>query len=456
MNPKRVRLIKKGISGNNSYGPVVYWMSRDQRAEDNWALIFANDLAKEQKSPFYVLFCIVPEFLNATAFHYTFMLNGLREISDDLSKKNIPFFVLKGDPGSEIIRFIKDLNPITLITDFDPLKIKNKWKEAVAFNTDAEIYEVDAHNIIPCWEASEKKEYGAYTLRPKIKKLLNEYLEDFPTLKKNKIPPEPFSNILKYYILNTYENLNIQDNRSSVHVYSNIRSGTRNAFRTFKSFIDKKIYRYGDKANDPNEDVLSDLSPYIHFGHIAPQRIVLEIEKLNIDEKVKGPFLEELVIRRELADNFCLYEENYDSFDGFPQWSKNTLDIHRADKRDHLYSLSKFENADTHDALWNSSQKEMVKTGKMHGYMRMYWAKKILEWTKNPEEAQEYAIYLNDRYELDGRDPNGYTGIAWSIGGLHDRAWNERPVFGKIRYMSYEGCKRKFDISSYIKKINNI
>jgi deoxyribodipyrimidine photo-lyase len=170
----------------------------------------------------------------------------------------------------------------------------------------------------------------------------------------------------------------------------------------------------------------------------------------------KAAFLEELIVRRELSDNFCFYNPDYDSFNGFHSWAKKTHSIHRDDKRQFTYNLEEFEFSETHDPLWNAAQMEMVKTGKMHGFMRMYWAKKILEWTSSPEEAMQTAIYLNDKYSIDGRDPNGYTGIAWSIGGVHDRAWGEREVFGKIRYMNYNGCKRKFDVEKYIKQINKI
>jgi deoxyribodipyrimidine photo-lyase len=176
------------------------------------------------------------------------------------------------------------------------------------------------------------------------------------------------------------------------------------------------------------------------------------VEDASAGQKGKEAFLEELIVRRELADNFCFFNQQYDSVAGFPPWAQKTLDEHREDSRDYLYTLVQFEQSRTHDDLWNAAQREMVKTGKMHGYLRMYWAKKILEWTSSPEEALKVAIYLNDRYELDGRDPNGYTGIAWSLGGVHDRAWGEHTVFGKIRYMSYNGCKSKFDVAAYIKK----
>jgi len=221
-----------------------------------------------------------------------------------------------------------------------------------------------------------------------------------------------------------------------------------------KRFIARKLSRYPDERNDPNKDAVSDLSPYLHFGQIAAQRVALEVRKTGM--KARDDFLEELIIRRELADNYCFYNQNYDSFQGFPEWAQKTLDEHRQDQREYLYALKRFESAQTHDDLWNAAQLEMVKRGKMHGYLRMYWAKKILEWTRSPEEAQKIALYLNDKYELDGRDPNGYVGVAWSIGGVHDRAWPSRPVFGKIRYMSYNGCRSKFNVPAYIDKIRRL
>ena len=194
------------------------------------------------------------------------------------------------------------------------------------------------------------------------------------------------------------------------------------------------------------------MSPYLHFGQISAQRVALDVKAFQGNKESEAAFLEELIIRRELSDNFCLYNSNYDSFEGFPNWAKETLNKHRKDKRDFIYTKEEFELAATHEYLWNAAQTELVITGKMHGYMRMYWAKKILEWTKSPEEALSIAVYLNDKYELDGRDPNGYVGCAWSIGGVHDRAWTERNVIGKIRYMNLNGAKRKFDVEEYVMK----
>ena len=219
------------------------------------------------------------------------------------------------------------------------------------------------------------------------------------------------------------------------------------------NFLNHKLKDYLKVRNNPCLDGQSGLSPYLHFGQLSPQRLAFMISSSELPADTKETFLEELVVRRELSDNFCYYEPAYDRFEGFPDWARKSLDLHRNDKREHLYSLVELEDGKSHDTLWNACQQDLIQSGKLHGYLRMYWAKKILEWTVDPETALEYAIILNDRYSLDGRDPNGYTGIAWSIGGVHDRAWAERSVFGKVRYMNEAGCRRKFDVDGYISSV---
>jgi deoxyribodipyrimidine photo-lyase len=215
--------------------------------------------------------------------------------------------------------------------------------------------------------------------------------------------------------------------------------------------VQNKGNGYDERRNDPTQEGQSNLSPYLHFGQISAQRVALTVSASTLPKKDKDAFLEELIVRRELSDNFCYYTKDYASVDAFPEWAQKTLAEHRHDKREYVYTYATFAKAKTHDELWNAAQRELLRTGKMHGYMRMYWAKKILEWTNDPETAMAIAIKLNDTYELDGRDPNGYTGIAWSIGGVHDRAWFDRPIFGKIRYMSANGARSKFDVDAYIK-----
>jgi len=310
---------------------------------------------------------------------------------------------------------------------------------------------VDSHNIIPCWMASPKQEFAAYTFRPKVNKLLPGFLDSFPSLKKH-----PFSWIKRSRQVNwkkAREGLDVDD---SVPPVEGIKPGEAAAKKTLRHFISQKLAAYDSQRNDPNRDALSNLSPYQHFGQISAQRVALEVRKAGVPEGDREAFLEELIVRRELADNYCYYNKNYDNFCGFPDWAQKSLNEHRKDEREHRYSRAQLEKGRTHDELWNAAQVEMVKTGKMHGYMRMYWAKKILEWTKSPEQAQKTAIFLNDKYELDGRDPNGYTGIAWSIGGVHDRAWFSRPIFGKVRYMSFGGAKSKFDVDAYVAKIKRM
>jgi deoxyribodipyrimidine photo-lyase len=424
-------------------------MNRDQRADDNWALLFAQELALELKSPLAVAFCLVPEYLGATIRQYAFMLKGLRQLEEKLAEKDIPFHLLVGNPDTEVPRFAVHCKAGALVTDFNPLRIKRNWNRNVNEKLTVPFYEVDAHNIVPCRIASTKQEFGAYTLRPKIRRALEEFLTDFPPLLKH---PFPWNDHKK----GTDWGKAIEVCRAdrSVQEVAWLRPGSLAGHLRLHYFLENRLRDYYSNRNDPTKSGQSDLSPYLHFGHVAPQRVALEAERFDENMKSQETFLEELLVRRELSDNFCFYNENYDNVAGFPEWARTSLNRHRDDPREYIYPLETFEEAQTHDPLWNAAQREMVKRGKMHGYMRMYWAKKILEWTESPEHAMEIAVYLNDRYELDGRDPNGYAGIAWSLGGVHDRPWRERPVFGKIRYMNFNGCKRKFDVQAYIAKWN--
>ena len=444
MNENRVRLLQDGIETN---GPVLYWMSRDQRVHDNWAMIFAQRLAFEKKKPLVVVFNLVTDFLEATIRQYGFMLGGLQDIETELNKYNIPFYLLKGDPKKEISKFIDENNASVLVSDFDPLRIKRIWKKEVAKKIKIPFYEVDAHNIVPCLFVSNKLEFAAYTIRPKIHKLLPELLDEFLPLKK--MPKTASPGVDKIDWNKMMNSLKINREVKEVDW---IKPGESAASKSLKNFLENRLERYAEDRNDPNINALSNLSPYLHFGQISAQRVALTVQQFYQKNKSTEAFLEELIVRRELSDNFCYFNSKYDSFDGFHAWAKETLNKHRKDNREFVYSLEDFENANTHEDLWNAAQKELIITGKMHGYMRMYWAKKILEWSKSPEEALSIAIYLNDKYELDGRDPSGYAGCAWSVGGVHDRAWAERPVYGKIRYMNRNGATRKFDVISYIKK----
>ncbi|KAL4446362.1 hypothetical protein ABPG77_003169 [Micractinium sp. CCAP 211/92] len=455
INPKRVRELRKGaVQGQ---GPVIYWMSRDQRVRDNWALIYAARAAAQRGVPVAVAFNLVTEYLHAGARQFGFMVRGLQLMQPKLDALNIPFFLLKGDPTETIPKLVQDTGASLLVTDYAPLRLGRQWREAVAGKLEVPFHEVDAHNVVPVWVASDKREYAARTIRPKIHSKLPEFLKEYPEL-----PPQAAWECDVKPEAVDWEALiaEVLERGKAVPEVDWCKPGEDAAMEALagdKGFLSKaRLSKYDEKRNDPTvADALSGLSPYLHFGHLAPQRAAIEAAKHKSVHKasVEG-FLEELVVRRELSDNYCHYVENYDSLDAAYDWARQTLDAHRNDKREHIYTKEQFEKGTTHDKLWNAAQLEMVHFGKMHGFMRMYWAKKILEWTPCPEEALEIAIYLNDKYELDGRDPNGYVGCMWSIAGIHDQGWAERAVFGKIRYMNYAGCKRKFDVDKYVARIN--
>jgi deoxyribodipyrimidine photo-lyase len=447
VHPERITVLKESNSQNK--GPVVYWMSRDQRVQHNWAFLFSLQLANDSKRPLTVAFALTQSYPNANARHYHFLVEGLKEVERELRNLGISFYLLMGEPTDTIPTFINEVEAFALVSDFDPLIIKLNWKHKLNQSILISHFEVDAHNIVPCRVASTKLEFAAYTIRPKIKKLLPKFLGKFPEmssiLSKSKSEKVDLNSV--WHWLNP---------SPLVPPVSWLKPGSAAANAELSSFITNKLAGYSENRNNPLLDGQSNLSPYLHFGQISAQQVALEVLKSNAPEVDKSAFLEELIVRRELSDNFCYYSPEYDSTSSFHNWAQQTHNAHRNDEREYIYSLEQFENSKTHDQLWNAAQMEMVVNGKMHGFMRMYWAKKILEWTRTSEEAMQFAIYLNDKYSLDGRDPNGYAGIAWSIGGVHDRAWNERPVFGKIRYMNFNGCKRKFNVDGYIKMVSEL
>ena len=440
IDPARTKVLRKGAFSGES---VLYWMSRDKRVDDNWALLAAQSVALNNKVPLIVCFQYLGHFPEANIRQYGFQLKGLLELKNKLESLNIEFILSQGRASEVIPRIIDEKVVGTIITDYSPLRVYKKRVSKVLNRTKIPFYQIDAHNIVPVWKASPKKEYAAYTIRKKIHDNLDQFLTDYPSLIKH-----PYGNIRKNDISydNIVKGLKIDFSVQEVDWLVPGEIAAKNKL----DLLHDSLAGYDERRNDPTKDALSNLSPYFHFGHISPQRVALDIKNSSLPEQDKNSFLEEMIVRRELSDNFCEYEPNYDYFEGFHDWAKKTLNEHRNDEREYLYPKEQFEHADTHDPLWNAAQNQMMNKGKMHGYMRMYWAKKILEWSPNPEEAMQVAIDLNDKYELDGRDPNGYAGIAWSIGGIHDRAWFERPVYGKIRYMNYNGCKSKFNVKRYI------
>ena len=360
-------------------------------------------IALEKKVPLLVLYSLNGDFSSSNLRQYGFMIKGLSETIENLRQKNVPCFIARGNATESVVQFLNSEKAGFLVTDFSPLKVYKNRTSKVSKSLSIPVHIVDTHNIIPIWFTSDKQEYAAYTIRSKIHKKIDEFLTPIP-----RIVNHPFSSSKKPEMFRADELIETLNIDHSVAEVSWVKPGEASANETLQSFIKNRFDQSDVLRNDPNQNKLSNLSPFLHFGQISAQRIALTINQLE-DSSMKDSFLEQLIVRRELSDNFCYYNNFYDSFDGFPKWAQMTLDEHRYDEREYVYNPFQFENAETHDNLWNAAQTQMVEKGKMHGFLRMYWAKKILEWSPSPESALQTAIDLNDKYELDGRDPNGYT-----------------------------------------------
>jgi deoxyribodipyrimidine photo-lyase len=443
---------------------VVYVMSRDQRVADNHALYAAQATALQANLPLVVCFNLLGNAGHRGQEHYTFMLSGLEELAVKLQKLNINFLMTSGSPLKGLPKMLRNLNPQAVFFDFSPLHGPRSVAKHMTEVMPSPVYVVDTHNIVPVWATSRKQEFAAHTIRHKINKLLESML-----VEPGAIVPHPHTFTQSVPSVSFEEAKQIVAKLPKRGITIEQKPGEDAAAKHLAEFISTRLEHYALKRNDPGSDTQSDLSPNLHFGHISSLRVALEVlyavdeipllfTKAKMAQAGSTPskadgmnaLFEEMIVRKELSDNFCLYAPSYSSLHGVPEWAKETLKQHESDHRDITYSLSELEYAKTHDPAWNAAQRQMTQTGKMHGYMRMYWAKKILEWSPNADTALAHAIYLNDAYSIDGGDPNGYVGILWSIAGLHDRPWTERRIFGKIRYMNETGLRRKFDIDGYI------
>lgn len=432
---------------------VLYIMSRDQRLHDNHALLIAQNKAIELTLPLIVGFALYPKSTKRAKEYVDFMLDGLQELSLALQQHNIPLVVQVGNPFEVYRDFVNQYRPAAVYFDMSPLQLPTKLRLQFAKQAEQPVYVVDTHNIVPLWQASNKQEYAARTFRPKFHRQLDkcfvepDSLQSSTALSKLKMKASDF------------QSLKNQIDYTSAGVNHGFTPGEQAARDALQDFLINRLDGYASKRNDPTVDGLSSLSPYLHFGQISSLRILLEASfvaektpKLREDYEA---LLEEMGVRKELSDNYCYYNQSYDSLVGAPEWAQKTIAKHANDHREYIYSLTEFEQAKTHDMAWNAAQQQLRQTGKIHGYMRMYWAKKVLEWSDSAESAIDTLIYLNDFYSIDGGDPNGYVGILWSVAGLHDRPWQERSVYGTIRSMTYGGLKRKFDVQAYIDKYIN-
>ncbi|MGH4050334.1 MAG: deoxyribodipyrimidine photo-lyase [Clostridium sp.] len=443
---ERIKVLNNKKTIDNPY--VVYWMQCSQRTEYNHALEYAIIQANELKKPLVVYFGLTDNYPEANERHYYFMLEGLKEVKTELARRNIKMIIRKISPESGALE-ISSLAAL-MVVDRGYLALERKWRTFLAQNAKCSVVQVETNVIVPVEVASIKEEYSAYTLRNKISKKLEEF-----TLPLNEGECDEYSTDLEL----PFDEYNLEDIDkaiSELKIDKTVKKilyytgGTSKAKLLLEDFISNKLSHYSELKNEPSEVYSSNMSPYLHFGQISPLYIYIKLMDVHIEDK--KAFLEELIIRRELSMNFVYYNDKYDCYESLPSWAKNTLEKHLVDAREFIYSLEELEEAKTHDAYWNAAQKEMLITGKMHGYMRMYWGKKILEWSKTPEEAYNSAIYLNNKYLLDGRDANGFAGIAWCF-GKHDRPWGERAIFGMVRFMNDKGLKRKFNMERYLQKI---
>jgi deoxyribodipyrimidine photo-lyase len=396
-----------------------------------------------------VFFAPVPFYPNANWRHYEFLRQGIADIAEGLAKRNVGF-VLRSYPDHSLLKFCEEVRAVVVIGDENPLRETEHWREVVATGLRVPLWIVDADVIVPT-RLTKKEHFGARTIRPKIHELLPKFLVATKVIKAHVAwrKPQRITSL-------AYDQDFLLDWKSmdrSVGPVSGIRGGTGDALKVLDKFLHCGLKNYPTDRNHPEISGTSHLSPYLHFGHISPLTVALAVQAAEGPAEAKEAFLEQLIVRRELAINFVHFNKVYDSFESLEPWADRSLARHSGDNRPIIYTDEKLECAETHDPLWNAAQKQMVRLGWMHNYMRMYWAKKILEWAPNAAAAWEYAVILNDKYELDGRDPNGYNGIAWAIGGVHDRPWFDRPIFGTIRYMSRASTGKKFDSKRYIEQV---
>ncbi|MCE4224823.1 deoxyribodipyrimidine photolyase [Methylobacterium sp. C25] len=435
---------------------VLYLLQQANRADYNPALEFAIEEANRLRCPVVVCFGLLDGksgFPEANARHYAFLLQGLADCRGRLAARGIGFVMRKASPARVAIDLARDAK--LLILDRGYLTIQKSWYREIVDGVDTRIVQVEGDVVVPVETASKKHEYAARTLRPKLHKLWDEYLEP---LKARKVTH-------KADRLSLESEIDISDPDkvlagmsldTSVAPVKRFVGGHTEAKRRLKAYLAGSFAGYGAERNKPEADAASHMSPYLHFGQISPVEIALAVRDAKTGSREdRQSYLEELIVRRELAMNHVFYTEGYDRYEtALPDWAKKTLADHAEDPRPHRYSEAKLAGGETHDEYWNAAMREMRETGYMHNQLRMYWGKKILEWSPSPEEAFRRTLRLNNRYFLDGRDANSFTNVAW-IFGLHDRPWQRRKIFGTVRYQS-ENSLRKFDAKAYLKSVEQL
>ncbi len=440
---QRVRALNRAADRRGRY--VLYWMQASQRAACNHALEAAIEAADRRNLPVVAGFGLTDDYPEANERHYAFMLEGLAETARALADRGVRLVLRRGAPDDVALELAGDAAAV--VADRGYLRHQDRWRQRVADEAPCPVLEVEAEVVVPTGAATDKAEYAARTIRPKLRGRWDDFLVPLSEARPRRdslgmrIDGEDADDVDGL--------LAGLDVSREIGRTSHFRGGTSRARGLLGVFIRDSLADYADRRNDPSLHIESHMSPYLHFGQIAPLEVALAVRDADAPREAREAYIEELLVRRELSINYVLHTADYDRYDALPDWARKTLDEHRRDRREYVYSAEDLAAARTHDAYWNAAMTEMRRTGKMHNYMRMYWGKKILEWTESPEDAFETMLALNNAWFLDGRDPNSYANVAWCF-GLHDRPWKERDVFGKVRYMNANGLRRKFDIEEYV------
>lgn len=452
IHPQRVHILNnKTINLDKDY--VLYWMQSSQRTQDNHALVYAIELANKLNKPVIVYFGLTPSFPESNRRHYQFMLEGLVDVKSELEKNKIQFVIMTTEVDQGVIDLSK--RACAIIVDRGYLRIQKRWYHRVSQHIECQLIQVESDVLVPIEVTSDKQEYAAATIRRKITKHMSEFSEG---VSMSIVNYESLSLKIDGKQLDLSDLDHLLDSLpidQGVKPAPFLKGGMVEANHLLDTFVSEKLEHYTETRNDPGLDGLSRMSCYLHYGQISPVTIYNTVIQQNDFPESVASFIEELIVRRELSMNFVYYNQDYDNYNGLPQWAKISLEKHQSDHRPIVYTFEQLESGKTHDRYWNAAQQELVVTGKMHGYMRMYWGKKVIEWSETPEQAYNWLIAINNKYSVDGRDPNGFVGVGWCF-GLHDRPWKERPIFGMIRYMNDKGLERKFDMKRYIDKVMSI
>lgn len=427
---------------------ILYWMQASQRAFQNPALEYAAHRSASMRKPLLVYFGLDVKYPRANARHVAFMIQGLKDVQTGLGEREIEFVIGNGPPAVGAARLSR--HACLVVADSGYTRAQRTMRGELASHVSCPLIQVEGNVVVPVMSASEKEEYSAGTFRPKLTRLLNSFMQEVPEVKpaRGRIAPHMKS----IELAEMKDDLGDLDVDRSVAIVASAKGGEERGRATLKRFVREGLEDYAASRDDPGIRATSGLSPYLHFGQISPVEAALAVR--DADAAGTEGFLDELLVRRELAVNYAFYNQNHESYRGIPAWASGTLSHHARDKREKVYSLKELEWASTDDPYWNAAQRELLHTGSMHGHMRMYWGKRIIAWTRWPKDAFSMAVYLNDKYQLDGRDPNGYAGIAWCF-GKHDRPWPEREVYGMVRPMTPSGLERKYDMEKYIKRVGS-